>query len=71
MTRPRRYAENDAPAARGKRECAWPIGHPGEKDFRFCGAAAQPGRVYCAQHTAIAFTPQSGRTAIGRSTKRK
>jgi GcrA cell cycle regulator len=53
------------------RECRWPIGHPGEAGFRFCGAKTQVGSVYCDQHAEIAFTKPSGRTVIGRSTKRR
>jgi hypothetical protein len=71
MTQPRRYAMNDGPSSAGLRECRWPIGHPGEKGFRFCDAATSAGRVYCAKHAEIAFTKPSGRTALARSTKRK
>ena len=45
-----------APApAYGGRACAWPIGDPGEEDFHFCAARAEPGRPYCAKHCAIAY----------------
>jgi hypothetical protein len=72
MTRPRRFAEQDPrPSSKGLRECRWPIGHPGEAGFRFCGAKTQVGSVYCDQHAEIAFTKPSGRTVIGRSTKRR
>jgi GcrA cell cycle regulator len=30
------------------RSCCWPIGEPGQRDFRFCAAEAAPGRPYCA-----------------------
>ena len=29
------------------RICKWPIGHPGEPDFHFCGQPANPGFPYC------------------------
>ena len=29
------------------RICKWPIGHPGEPDFHFCGEPANPGFPYC------------------------
>jgi GcrA cell cycle regulator len=32
------------------RICKWPIGHPGEPDFYFCGQQANPGFPYCVQH---------------------
>ena len=37
------------------RSCCWPIGEPGTRDFRFCAAEADPGRPYCADHSAIAY----------------
>lgn len=36
-------------------ECCWPIGTPGIRDFRYCGAPTEPGRPYCADHCARAF----------------
>ncbi len=38
-----------------ERMCRWPIGHPGEPEFRFCGDARVPGRPYCADHCALAY----------------
>jgi GcrA cell cycle regulator len=35
--------------------CSWPIGHPGEKGFRFCGARPVAGKPYCAEHAAMAY----------------
>ena len=29
------------------RICKWPLGHPGEPDFHFCGGPANPGFPYC------------------------
>jgi GcrA cell cycle regulator len=37
------------------RSCCWPLGEPGTRDFRFCGAEADPGRPYCAHHAAVAY----------------
>lgn len=34
----------------GDRICQWPIGHPGDKGFRFCDAPAVEGRPYCSDH---------------------
>ncbi|MBM3585088.1 MAG: global cell cycle regulator GcrA-like protein [Alphaproteobacteria bacterium] len=39
----------------GGRTCAWPIGDPGQADFRFCGDRAVAGRPYCAVHCAQAY----------------
>lgn len=38
--------------------CKWPIGHPGEVDFHFCGKAANPGFPYCSEHCAVAYQAQ-------------
>ena len=40
------------------RICKWPIGHPGEPDFHFCGEAANPGYPYCVQHCGVAYQAQ-------------
>jgi GcrA cell cycle regulator len=37
------------------RGCRWPIGHPGETAFRFCGAPAETGKPYCTEHCAVAY----------------
>jgi GcrA cell cycle regulator len=38
--------------------CKWPIGHPGETDFHFCGKPSQTGFPYCTEHCAIAYQAQ-------------
>ena len=38
--------------------CKWPMGHPGEPDFHFCGAAANPGFPYCVEHCGVAYQAQ-------------
>jgi GcrA cell cycle regulator len=40
------------------RICKWPIGHPGEPDFHFCGLAANPGFPYCVEHCGVAYQAQ-------------
>ena len=40
------------------RICKWPIGHPGEPDFHFCGAPANPGFPYCVEHCGVAYQAQ-------------
>ena len=38
--------------------CKWPIGHPGEPDFHFCGKPSQPGFPYCTEHCLVAYQAQ-------------
>ena len=38
--------------------CKWPIGHPGDADFYFCGKASRPGVPYCPEHCLMAFQAQ-------------
>jgi GcrA cell cycle regulator len=43
--------------------CRWPMGHPGEPDFHFCGADVNPGFPYCVEHCGRAFQAQLPRGA--------
>jgi GcrA cell cycle regulator len=38
--------------------CKWPIGHPGEPDFHFCGNPSNPGFPYCVEHCGVAYQAQ-------------
>ena len=38
--------------------CRWPIGHPNEKDFYFCGRTPMEDRVYCKLHVLHAYQPK-------------
>lgn len=38
--------------------CKWPIGHPGDADFHFCGKASQAGFPYCTEHCLVAYQAQ-------------
>jgi GcrA cell cycle regulator len=60
------------PAARAKgarvtlldlndRICKWPIGHPDEADFHFCGKPVNPGFPYCGEHCLVAYQAQMPR----------
>ena len=40
------------------RICRWPIGHPGEPDFHFCGDKVNPGFPYCVDHCGRAYQAQ-------------
>lgn len=38
--------------------CKWPLGHPGEPDFHFCGDPINPGFPYCLEHCSVAYQAQ-------------
>ena len=40
------------------RICKWPMGHPGEPDFHFCGEPSNPGFPYCVAHCGVAYQAQ-------------
>lgn len=60
-SRPQPVKREEAPIDFSKmaRTCQWPIGHPGQDDFRFCGEAASPGKPYCNTHCAVAYRRSS------------
>ena len=35
--------------------CMWPIGHPTDDNFHFCGGHPVAGKPYCANHAAVAY----------------
>ena len=35
--------------------CMWPVGHPGEEDFHFCGEHPVTGKPYCEHHVELAY----------------
>ena len=41
--------------------CKWPLGHPGEPDFHFCGDTVNPGFPYCVAHCGQAYQAQMPR----------
>ena len=41
-----------------ERICRWPLGHPGEADFHFCGVPVNPGFPYCVEHCGRAYQAQ-------------
>jgi GcrA cell cycle regulator len=45
------------------RVCRWPMGHPGEPDFHFCGVPVNPGFPYCVEHCGRAYQAQLPRGA--------
>jgi GcrA cell cycle regulator len=44
-----------------ERICRWPMGHPGEPDFHFCGVQVNPGFPYCVEHCGRAYQAQMPR----------
>ena len=41
--------------------CRWPIGHPDEKSFYFCGRTSVEGFSYCKLHALYAFQPKNAK----------
>ena len=39
--------------------CRWPIGHPNEPDFYFCGRKSMKDFPYCKLHVLYAFQPKN------------
>ena len=39
--------------------CKWPIGHPNEEEFYFCGRSSITGFSYCKLHVLYAFQPKN------------
>ena len=39
--------------------CRWPIGHPNEPDFYFCGRKSMKSFSYCKLHVLYAFQPKN------------
>ena len=39
--------------------CRWPIGHPDEQDFYFCGRKSMKNFSYCKLHVLYAFQPKN------------
>ena len=41
------------------KNCRWPIGHPDEANFYFCGRSPVEGFSYCKLHVLYAFQPKN------------
>lgn len=52
------YADKTSLLDLNDRICKWPLGHPGEPDFHFCGDKVNPGFPYCVQHCGQAYQAQ-------------
>ena len=46
------------------KNCRWPIGHPNEKDFYFCGRSPVEGFSYCKLHDLYAFQPKNQKEEV-------
>jgi GcrA cell cycle regulator len=44
-----------------ERMCKWPIGHPDQDDFHFCGKPSIPAMPYCQAHCGEAYQAQQPR----------
>tara|TARA_B100000963_G_scaffold161669_1_gene140578 strand:- start:1547 stop:2035 length:489 start_codon:yes stop_codon:yes gene_type:complete len=42
-----------------EKSCKWPIGHPNEKNFYFCGRSSLKDFSYCKLHLLYAFQPKN------------
>ena len=43
----------------GDKNCRWPIGHPNEENFYFCGRTPEADFSYCRLHIFMAFQPKN------------
>lgn len=48
-------AKVSRPVRVSNRQCHWPIGHPREPGFHFCGAPAIDDKPYCGEHCNMAY----------------
>jgi len=46
----------------GNAACKWPIGHPGDAGFTFCGQPALVTKPYCNEHYLQAYIQSKSRT---------
>ena len=44
--------------------CKWPIGHPDEKSFYFCGRSSLKGFSYCKLHLLYAYQPKGKKEEV-------
>ena len=63
----RKHAIPDIP---DRHRCHWPLGDPGEADFRWCGARAAPAGPYCREHCREAYRAPGPNMAYDRNDQR-
>ena len=49
--------------------CKWPIGHPNEKSFYFCGRSSLKDFSYCKLHLLYAYQPKGKKEEANKDTK--
>ena len=49
----------------GDNNCRWPIGHPDQEGFYFCGRSPIEGFSYCKLHVLYAFQPKNQKGQCG------
>lgn len=54
------FGAYDATVALRERSCRWPLGHPRDADFHYCGKRKVTG-AYCADHARISYVPLPAR----------
>jgi len=47
-----------------EKTCKWPIGHPNEKKFYFCGRKPESDFPYCKLHVLYAFQPKNQKEEV-------
>ena len=47
-----------------EKSCKWPIGHPNESSFYFCGRSSLKNFSYCKLHLLFAFQPKAKKEEI-------
>ena len=47
-----------------EKSCKWPIGHPDEKDFYFCGRSSLKDFSYCKLHLLYAYQPKGKKDEV-------
>ncbi len=47
-----------------EQSCKWPIGHPDEKDFYFCGRSSLKDFSYCKLHLLYAYQPKGKKEEV-------
>ncbi len=53
--------EENSEVTTEEKNCRWPIGHPYEKDFYFCGREPMEKFSYCKLHVLYAFQPKNAK----------
>ncbi len=50
--------------------CKWPIGHPDEKSFYFCGRSSLKDFSYCKLHLLYAYQPKGKKEGVSNNTNK-